>query len=945
MVNNNKVLRIKLSIYMIILMLFVIFSPIFQSTQVYAAGLPELGGLTPKEWYDKVKAETGNGSTIQFEKKSQLLVFVNKAMAASSINVTRFSTIGWQVRFEPIDGSTKYMTWIQPYMMPAYKEGGYVYTPYVVPISPSTNQQYSGSIIESLIEDFNGTVTQDYLSTKFANGVNIYFDAIISIKEPGSTETNAIMYPDRTIGPNPNAPEVRRGEYYLTKTGTSLGANHTVKQGLPKVTWYDTTYGGVVGSRPWYDGEASFKDYFNKPINLIKNDVILQKTVQITHWSTTGERLDPEGKPIIWGLYDIKPGETVPVTVTGMSFPGYKIYSSAFNYTGRGGADDVEVVTGDQAITRTINLTTDHENHYVYFYYQPIEDGGSTPSGSIIFEPNQSADISGNRDNWVNQNIAVKVTVEPSKEKVVMTSSESRSYKYYDSCYTTRRSCHRDSNGERRCTTECVGAWVNSSANCSFKQTWEATELYVTGQGKTAQGSTVSIGPFTIPNGGTITIDKELKDVQLSAKVSEWTPQNDRTFIGGPPPRGSWTQSTPSRDTPAPTEDYESDSGLYYLDKTKPKIDSLSPTSAGWTNNTVNVSIQASDNLSGFYRYNSYAEVIDESYYNRTKPKDYFTQGKLSESKTISLVQDGIYNINVSLEDIAKNQMSKATYGKYKIDKTSPYSASFSWDYRDYIDENLTVTVTVGDNLSGVVETRYVLNNSPYDTSGMHSVSASTADGTIGYDSFTVQITQPGSWWIHVYQRDRAGNVTYTTSEEYKIIRLGTPTNTSGNTFTGQSDKFWISPLQMNHKIPRATRFDTLLQTYGLTETETNYTTVHLTVPNWVDDEIEKKVNGKYAVTDGTTDTHTMEYYSEHNQGPQDFATPSTVLQWWKAYIAPYGTPVTLDKNGNRLRTQYEFKVQLEYDYYYPSKTHISTIKFDIIPETKVKTEIIKNEY
>jgi len=47
-------------------------------------------------------------------------------------------------------------------------------------------------------------------------------------------------------------------------------------------------------------------------------------------------------------------------------------------------------------------------------------------------------------------------------------------------------------------------AWVNSSANCSFKQTWEATELYVTGQGKTAQGSTVSIGPFTIPNGGTI---------------------------------------------------------------------------------------------------------------------------------------------------------------------------------------------------------------------------------------------------------------------------------------------------------------------------------------------------------------------------------------------------------------------------------------------------------
>jgi hypothetical protein len=182
-----------------------------------------------------------------------------------------------------------------------------------------------------------------------------------------------------------------------------------------------------------------------------------------------------------------------------MSFPGYKIYSSAFNYTGRGGADDVEVVTGDQAITRTINLTTDHENHYVYFYYQPIEDGGSTPSGSIIFEPNQSADISGNRDNWINQNIAVKVTVEPSKEQVVMTSSESRSYEYYDPYYSTRTECSGEGE-DRTCWTEYVGKWVSASTPSSYQQTWKATELYVTGQGKTAQGSTVSIGPFIILN-------------------------------------------------------------------------------------------------------------------------------------------------------------------------------------------------------------------------------------------------------------------------------------------------------------------------------------------------------------------------------------------------------------------------------------------------------------
>jgi len=512
---NNKAARIKLSVYMIILLLFVNLFPlfqIFQTTQVYAAGLPELGGKTPKEWYDERASTTGDGSSIKLEESSQLLIFVNKTRAASSINVIRFSTIGWQVRFEPTDGSTKYMTWVSPnFVGQEERADGMVYTPFGVPISPSSNQQYSGSIIESLMEDFEGTVTQDYLSTKFAQGVNIYFDAIISIKEAGSTQTNAIMTADRKIVPNNNAPATNRGEYYLTKNGTSLGANCTVKQGLPKVTSWDSAKGGIQGARGWSDPNT-FEDYYNKKIQFKKEEVVLQKTVQYTHWSTTGERLDPGGKPLIWGLYDIKPGETIPVEVTGLTFPGYKIHHSAFNYTGQGGKDDVEIVTGDQAITRTIYLSADRERHYVYFYYEPIENGGSQPTGSITFDPYQSADIPGNRDNWVNQDINVKVTVEASKETVVMTSSESRSYEYYDPCYTTRRECDTDcwtdENGNRHCDTdcwyECVGAWVTDSTSCSYRQTWKATELYVTGEGKTAQGSTVSIGPFIIPNGGTI---------------------------------------------------------------------------------------------------------------------------------------------------------------------------------------------------------------------------------------------------------------------------------------------------------------------------------------------------------------------------------------------------------------------------------------------------------
>ena len=148
------------------------------------------------------------------------------------------------------------------------------------------------------------------------------------------------------------------------------------------------------------------------------------------------------------------------------------------------------------------------------------KDGGgtpSTPSGDIIFTPNQSADIPGNRDGWVNQDISVRVNVESSKKRVEMTSYESRSYEYYDECFSTRQecstSCSTDSKGGSHCSTNCydvcVGSWVSDSTPCSYKQTWEATELYVAGEGRTAQGSTVSIGPFTIPDGGTITINKE----------------------------------------------------------------------------------------------------------------------------------------------------------------------------------------------------------------------------------------------------------------------------------------------------------------------------------------------------------------------------------------------------------------------------------------------------
>ena len=85
--------------------------------------------------------------------------------------------------------------------------------------------------------------------------------------------------------------------------------------------------------------------------------------------------------------------------------------------------------------------------------------------------------------------------------------------------------------------------------------------------------------------------------------------------------------------------------------------------------------------------------------------------------------------------------------------------------------------------------------------------------------------------------------------------------------------------------------------------------------------------------------------YSGHEIGSQNIGDPTTKVYWWKAYIPPFGTPVTLDRNGNRVRSQDYIDIYLDFAGYTPRRTHTKRVKLDIIPETKIKTEIINNEY
>lgn len=868
--------------------------------------------LNPKEWYDKY------GIQIRFDKDRQALKFVSRAKAAPDNSYIRFRTIGWQVRFEPTDGSEKFLTRVSLSQGKTQVVDGYHYSEFLIPISPSSNQPFKPSILEALVRDFGSQgYDMDYFTTKFSKGVNIYFDSINSICEQNTNEPNAIMDANGNVVANPKAPKGNRGEHYFTKDGKTLATTHKIKPGWAKVSSYDTSKGGIKGARWWSNPNTMFEDYFNRTTYYKKEEVILQKTVKYSHWTVDGKCLDANGELLLAGKHDIKKGQTISVDVTSKNFTGYTLKYSAISHHKKPFEGDYSARYGSAAKTRTINVTTDKEEHIVYFYYESDNAEASTnPNGLIRFNPKQSSDISGNRSGWVKNNIAVQVSVDTKYKEVTRYAWENRTY-------------------------------TGGTIQWAYQQTWYPSQLKVWGEGKTVDGDKVNIDTVIIKDGGTITIQKELKDIRLYAEVDTWLSKSDKKYVAGNPPSGSWTKHTPSGSTSAPHAVFPSISGLYYLDKTKPVINNLSLENSDWTNQDIKVEINVSDNLSGLYQYGSYVRARDTSYYGHSKGYEYFTNKALSDKKTITLNEDGVFELDIRLEDTAKNVQSE-TFGVYKIDKTKPYEPEFTRDRRNYIDEDLTVTVYIADNLSGIEKTYCLASNSPNypdDLQSMELMEATTPENKKDETSFDVHITEPGSWWIHVCLIDRAGNITYSTSREYKIIRLGLPDNTSGGTFTGVEDGFYIAPLQMNHRVPKGVRFDTILEVLGLSQDDIQHTDVQMIVPRWVDDEVDYKVNGNYSYTSGKTNRYRMVYNSGQSKNIDGTASPDTIACFWQAFMAPYGVPASRDKNGVKQRESYKIQVRLLVSNYQPHETHVSVLEFDVVPDTKIKTEIIENEY
>ena len=606
-----------------------------------------------------------------------------------------------------------------------------------------------------------------------------------------------------------------------------------------------------------------------------------------------------------------------------------------------------------------VQYVLDGKNHQynVWVYFQKTLS--STQQGQITFTPYSSYNMTPNREGWVNRDINVRVDIVGEQQKIAY-GTENRSYCYtytYEESYTTI--CYDAEGNPYTCVkTRTQTGQSCSTSPCTFKQVWQYDQIKVTGQGENAYGITTQLPTQYLQSGGYYVISGEYDNIKLHAEITKWKSISKEFICGSAPNNGWWTQSTPNTDTVAPTDTYASDSGIYRLDKTTPQYhlaDGVAQ-NCNWTNEGYWFEVVATDNLSGFYAPNSYIQVEDRSYLHRDTSDltmGYFDQFT-NDFVFAALYDDGIYYITHKIEDYAMNVCNPVVYGPYKIDMTLPNRAQFKERTREGLDQPVSIEVTIGDNLSGIQEVRYLFTHTPKqpDKGQMIPYSIQTSENSKETKTLLLSQNQPGIWYLHIYQRDRAGNERIDTSE--KIIYMP------------------IQIVQSNFTFARGERGDVIVAVKGIdkdNQEEIQNFMIYIEGAGWINNSIdEKDTFGNYSVS-LADDWAIMSYWKTEND----------TLYYYLPVIPPFGTPLTINKGGNRIRSAYEYRIWYEYVGSFErqrseeiggeefvdseeigeeevvdseeiaSKPTVSTknskITIDIVHEMEIKTEIFNNSY
>ncbi len=133
---------------------------------------------------------------------------------------------------------------------------------------------------------------------------------------------------------------------------------------------------------------------------------------------------------------------------------------------------------------------------------------------------------------------------------------------------------------------------------------------------------------------------------------------------------------------------------------------------------------------------------------------------------TATQSETGNWTLCVKATDNANNSVTECE-GTYIVDKLPPDSPTFNPSSRDWLNEDVSVTVTYTDNLCGVTYTRHCWTEE-----------ASCDPGTTNSSTFinggTINKTENGQWTLCARARDGAGNWRNTDcSGPYRIDKIG----------------------------------------------------------------------------------------------------------------------------------------------------------------------------
>ena len=195
------------------------------------------------------------------------------------------------------------------------------------------------------------------------------------------------------------------------------------------------------------------------------------------------------------------------------------------------------------------------------------------------------------------------------------------------------------------------------------------------------------------------------------------------------------------RSTSTRPDFFAEETGTAYIDKLAPVIDSVSWDTA-WTNQDVTVTVSVSDDLSGV-----------------AKTEYSVAGGAWTEfTNTFSMTQNGSFKVRAA--DKAGNVVQSDDYQITNIDKVDPtmsLAVSTETDWYHWTNQDVTVTVSASDKLSGVAKIEYTFEGSAWkDITDTRSFTLSE------FGAFGVRVT------------DRAGN--YVEQGGTVFIDKGQPT-------------------------------------------------------------------------------------------------------------------------------------------------------------------------